>query len=91
MAPIYEELGEEFKDDESTVIAKMDSVANDITNPEYIVEGFPTIYFKPAGGKPMIYDKGREIADFITFIEENKAGAEKKEETKTEESPKDEL
>ena len=65
----------------------MDSIANDITSPDYIVEGFPTIYFKPAFGAPIKYDKGREIADFITFIEENKYGAEKKDE----EEPKDEL
>merc|ERR1712203_186380 len=68
LAPIYEELGKEFKDDNSVVIAKMDSIANDITSPDYLVEGFPTIYFKPAFGSPMKYDKGREIADFITFI-----------------------
>jgi len=80
LAPIYEELGKEFKDDDSVVIAKMDSIANDITSPEFIVEGFPTIYFKPAFGQPIKYDKGREIADFITFIEENKYGAEKKDE-----------
>jgi len=90
LAPIYEELGKEFKDDNSVVIAKMDSIANDITSPDYIVEGFPTIYFKPAFGNPMKYDKGREIADFITFIEENKYGAEKKDENEAEEA-KDEL
>ena len=68
----------------------MDSIANDITGPDYIVEGFPTIYFKPAFGAPMKYDKGREIADFITFIEENKYGAEKKDEEEPAEA-KDEL
>ena len=68
----------------------MDSIANDITSPDYLVEGFPTIYFKPAFGSPMKYDKGREIADFITFIEENKYGAEKKDENEAEKA-KDEL
>jgi protein disulfide isomerase len=71
LVPIYDELGASFKDDANTIIAKMDATANDIPSPLYEATGFPTIYFKPAGGKPMKYEKGRALDDFTKFIEEN--------------------
>ena len=33
--------------------------------------GFPTIYFKPAGGEPMKYESGRTLEAFQKFISEN--------------------
>ena len=41
MAPIYDELGEKFKNDDSVVIAKMDSTLNELEHTK--VQSFPTI------------------------------------------------
>ena len=43
LAPIWDQLGEHFKDDENVVIAKMDSTKNEVE--EIQVQGFPTLKF----------------------------------------------
>ena len=43
MAPIWEQLAEYFKDDESVVIAEVDSTKNEVE--EVTVMGFPTLKF----------------------------------------------
>jgi len=70
LAPKYDKLGEKFADVESVVIAKIDATANDYP-PDYQVSGFPTIFFKPAGKKPMLYEGEREVKDFTKFIKKN--------------------
>lgn len=41
--------------DENVAIVKMDATANDV--PEaFNVRGFPTIFWKPAGGSPVSYN-----------------------------------
>uniref|UniRef100_A0AAR2J850 Thioredoxin domain-containing protein n=1 Tax=Pygocentrus nattereri TaxID=42514 RepID=A0AAR2J850_PYGNA len=50
LEPKYTELGQELSGDPSIVIAKMDATANDVPL-GYDVQGFPTIYFVPAGRK----------------------------------------
>lgn len=47
LAPIWDELGEHFKDDEEVVIAKMDSTKNEVE--QISVQGFPTLKFFPKG------------------------------------------
>jgi protein disulfide isomerase family A protein 3 len=71
LAPKWEELGDEFKDDDSVVISHFDADANDV--PEgFEVKGFPTMFWIPAGGKPVKYSGPRETADFVKFVNENK-------------------
>jgi protein disulfide-isomerase-like protein len=72
LAPKYDKLGKKFKGVDSVVIAKVDATANDFP-PEYAVSGFPTIYFKPANGKPKQYDGAREVTDFVKFLKKNSA------------------
>jgi len=55
------------------VLAKMDAESNDAPD-NFEVQGFPTIYFKPAGKKsqPIKYDsQEREIDDLFNFIKKN--------------------
>lgn len=47
LAPIWEQLGEKYKDSPDTIVAKMDSTANEIESVK--VHSFPTLKFFPAG------------------------------------------
>jgi protein disulfide-isomerase-like protein len=69
LAPVYENLARKTADSPSLVVAKMDATANDIPNSSFDVSGFPTIYFKPAGKQPASYEGGRELKDFIEYLQ----------------------
>ncbi|OBS64550.1 hypothetical protein A6R68_06901 [Neotoma lepida] len=84
LEPIYTNLGKKYKGQKDLVIAKMDATANDITNDQYKVEGFPTIYFAPSGDKknPIKFEGGdRDLEHLSKFIDEH---ATKKSRTKEE-------
>ncbi|KFO32996.1 protein disulfide-isomerase A3 [Fukomys damarensis] len=70
LEPKYKELGEKLSKDPNIVIAKMDATSNDVPSP-YEVRGFPTIYFSPANQKqsPKKYEGGRELSDFISYLQ----------------------
>merc|ERR1712119_47885 len=70
LTPIYDELGEKMAE-ENVEIVKMDATANDVP-PEFDVKGFPTLYWLPKGTKkPVSYNGGRELDDFVKYIAEN--------------------
>jgi len=71
LAPKWDELGEKFEDVDSVMIAKMDATANEIDHPDINVRGFPTIFYIPAGGKPVQYDGGREVDDFVKYLQKH--------------------
>ncbi|KAF2366681.1 disulfide isomerase [Trinorchestia longiramus] len=66
LAPIYEDLGAAMADEDVDII-KVDATANDVP-PSFNVRGFPTLYWKPKSGKPVSYEGGRELDDFIKYI-----------------------
>lgn len=100
LAPILDEVALSFQNDPSVIVAKLDATANDIPSDTFDVKGFPTIYFRSADGKVVLYDGSRTKEDFISFVEKNKPVSHREEssttvrsgEHKTEESAaKDEL
>ncbi|XP_025093712.1 protein disulfide-isomerase A4-like isoform X2 [Pomacea canaliculata] len=71
LEPVYKDLAKKLKSVKNLVIAKMDATANDVPY-NYPAEGFPTIYFAPTNNKdkPLKYEGGRELKDFISFLKE---------------------
>ncbi|XP_029282012.1 protein disulfide-isomerase A3-like [Cottoperca gobio] len=69
LEPVYRELADTLSSDPNVVIAKMNAADNDVPL-GYDVQGFPTIYFAPAGKKdePIRYEGGRELRDFLKFL-----------------------
>jgi protein disulfide-isomerase A1 len=72
LKPTWDSLGEKYaavKD--KLVIAKMDATENDIPpSAPFRVNGFPTIKFKPAGGREFIdYEGDRSLESLIEFVE----------------------
>jgi len=67
LAPVWEELGQKYKDHPNIVIAMSDATANEFESVE--VQGFPTLKFFPAGGEMQDYNGGRTLDDFIKFLE----------------------
>lgn len=90
LAPIWDELGEKFKDNKDIVIAKMDSTANEVEDVK--VQSFPTIKFFPKGRDEVIdYNGERTLAGFSKFLESGgKDGAGPAEEEAEEEEEKEE-
>merc|ERR1711926_49361 len=69
LAPIWDELGEKYKDHENIVIAKMDSTANELE--EVKVQGFPTIkLFKKGTNEIVDYNGDRTVEGFSKFLED---------------------
>nr|XP_025968889.1 protein disulfide-isomerase [Dromaius novaehollandiae] len=69
LAPIWDKLGETYKDHENIVIAKMDSTANEVEAVK--IHSFPTLKFFPAGsGRNVIdYNGERTLEGFKKFLE----------------------
>ncbi|XP_048408437.2 protein disulfide-isomerase [Stegostoma tigrinum] len=69
LAPIWDQLGEKYKDHENVLIAKMDATVNEVESVK--VQGFPTIKYFPAGsGRKMIdYEGARDLETFSKFLD----------------------
>jgi len=78
LAPIWDELGEKFSDNDKIVIAKIDMTENELEDVK--VRGFPTIKLFKAGDNEVVdYAGGRSLADFVKFLDpsaEEEAGEE---------------
>uniref|UniRef100_A0A2K6NTF1 protein disulfide-isomerase n=1 Tax=Rhinopithecus roxellana TaxID=61622 RepID=A0A2K6NTF1_RHIRO len=69
LAPIWDKLGETYKDHENIVIAKMDSTANEVEAVK--VHSFPTLKFFPANVDRTVidYNGERTLDGFKKFLE----------------------
>jgi len=68
LVPIWDKLGENYKDHENIVIAKMDATANELADVK--VQSFPTIKFFPAGSNKVVdYTGDRTLEGFTKFLE----------------------
>lgn len=68
LAPIFDELGDKLADEEVEIV-KIDATANDVP-PLFEVRGFPTLFWLPkdAKDKPVKYEGGRQLNDFVQYI-----------------------
>ncbi|NP_001307463.1 protein disulfide-isomerase A2 isoform X1 [Danio rerio] len=87
LAPVWDELGEKYKDQENIIIAKMDATENDVE--DLTIQGFPTIKYFPAGTEKKIvdYDGNRDLETFSKFLDNG--GVLPKEESKEDEDDDD--
>ncbi|GFY94920.1 thioredoxin family protein [Actinidia rufa] len=71
LAPIYEKVAAAFKLEDDVIIANVDADKHKELGEKYGVSGFPTLKFFPKGNKAgEDYDGGRDLDDFVTFINE---------------------
>ncbi|XP_068626211.1 protein disulfide-isomerase A3 [Battus philenor] len=72
LAPVWDELGEKLKNEDVDII-KIDATANDWPKSLYDVSGFPTIFWKPkdTSKKPVRYNGGRALEDFLKYVSEH--------------------
>lgn len=81
LTPIYEQLGEKYKDNPDVVIAKMDATANELEDIK--IQSFPTIKLFPKDSDEVIdYQGERTIEALSKFVDSNgKEGGQIPEET----------
>jgi len=93
LAPIWDELGEKFKDVEDVVIAKMDATLNECKDIK--VKGFPTIKLIQKGDNKILdYNGDRTLNSFIEMLRPEMVEKEEvadDEEAEVKEEKKDEL
>ncbi|KAI8531665.1 hypothetical protein RHMOL_Rhmol11G0153800 [Rhododendron molle] len=71
LAPVYEKVATAFKLEDDVVIANLDADKHKDLGEKYGVSGFPTLKFFPKSNKAgEDYDGGRDLDDFVTFINE---------------------
>lgn len=97
LAPIFDQLGEKFKDSETIVVAKMDATVNELEHTK--IQSFPTIKLYKKGDNSVVDFNGeRTLEGFSKFLEsgglEDAAGVPDVEEVpldEEEQAKKDEL
>jgi protein disulfide-isomerase A1 len=92
LTPIYEQLGEKYKDNDEIVIAKMDATANELEDIK--IQSFPTIKLFPKDSDEVIdYQGERTLEGLSKFVDSNgkEAGKLSEETVEQTEEPDEEL
>jgi len=100
LAPIYDQLGEKYKDSETVVIGKMDATVNELEHTK--VQSFPTIkLFKKGDNKIVEYNGERTLEGLTKFLDtdgeygqgpaEGEGEEEEPEEDEEEEAPEEDV
>ncbi|KAF8914643.1 protein disulfide isomerase [Mucidula mucida] len=74
LKPTWDSVGDHFANvKDRVVIAKMEATENDLPpSVPFRISGFPTLKFKPAGGKSWLdYEGDRTLESLIAYVEEN--------------------
>ncbi|TGZ37523.1 Protein disulfide-isomerase [Temnothorax longispinosus] len=88
LAPIYEKLGEKYKDNDKLVIAKMDATANELEDIK--ISNFPTlILYKKGTNEGVEYNGERTLEGLSQFIESGGSYGEAAEEAREEDEDDD--
>lgn len=75
LAPIYDQLGEKFADQDSIVVAKIDATANELEHTK--ITSFPTIkLYKKGDNSAVDYNGERTLEGFTKFLESGGADSE---------------
>jgi protein disulfide-isomerase A1 len=70
LTPIYEALGERYKDNDEVVIAKMDATANELEDIK--IQSFPTIKLFPKDSDEVVDYQGERTLDALSkFVDSN--------------------
>ena len=70
LAPVWDELGEAFKDNANIVIAKFDATTNEADGVN--IRGYPTLKFYPKDNKAGVdYSGERDLESFKKYLNEN--------------------
>lgn len=68
MAPIFDQLGEKFKDNDAIVVSKMDATSNELEHTK--ITSFPTIKLYKKGDNSVVdYNGERTLEGFTKFLE----------------------
>ena len=71
LAPIWDKLGEEFKDDDSVLIAKMDATVNEAMGVK--VKSYPTLKMWKKGNNRLIdFNGARDFETLVHFVKTGK-------------------
>ncbi|KAH7423692.1 hypothetical protein KP509_12G069100 [Ceratopteris richardii] len=71
LAPVYDQVATAFKGEKDVVIAKVDADSHKGLGEKYGVSGYPTLKFFPKNNKAgEDYEGGRDLDDFVAFINE---------------------
>lgn len=75
LAPVYVQVGLEFKGNPNIVIANFDAQAND-ADPSFNITGFPTMIFFPKGKKNqyITYTGEGDVNKIVSFVKTNALG-----------------
>jgi protein disulfide isomerase len=71
LQPTYQQLAKELRKVEGIRVAQIDASANDFNTELFSVQGFPTIYFVPRSGEPVLYEGERSVVGMMAFIKEH--------------------